>query len=167
MKTASPSPTDGPDGRHSNAADRAAATGTTPEALLTAHDIRPTANRITVVRALTQADRPLSLLELDARLVTIDRSNIFRTLTLLRDARLVHVLEDGADGVRYELCRRHDDGPGDDDLHVHFYCERCRRTFCLPELPLPAVPLPEGYLMTGINYMVKGICPNCRHRRPS
>ena len=167
MKTSSPSPTDGPDRRPADAADRtdAAAGAPTPDALLRSHGIRPTANRISIVRALSAADRPLSLLELEIGLVTIDRSGIFRTLTALRDARLVHVLEDGADGVRYELCRSHGDGR-DDDLHVHFHCERCRRTFCLPGIPLPSIDLPDGYVMTGLNYMVKGICPQCGRKQP-
>jgi Fur family ferric uptake transcriptional regulator len=99
--------------------------------------------------------------ELEDLVDTIDKSNIFRTLSLFRDQHLVHVLQDGADAVRYELCHSHEEDH-DDDLHAHFYCERCRQTFCLNDIPVPQVDLPKGYRMNTINYLIKGICPNCQ-----
>ena len=131
------------------------------EKLLASHDIKPTANRIVVVRTLAAAERPMSLSELEYKILSIDKSGIFRTLTLFREHHLVHVLEDGGDGVRYELCHSHDGHHEDDDQHVHFYCERCHRTFCLADTPIPAVALPQGYELLSINYMVKGVCPDC------
>ncbi len=131
--------------------------------LLNRHHIKPTANRIVVVKALASAGRPMSLSELEYEILTIDKSGIFRSLTLFRDLHLVHVIEDGGDGVRYELCLSHHEDE-DDDMHVHFYCERCHKTFCLEDLPIPAVPLPEGYEMTTANFVVKGICPQCRDK---
>jgi len=71
------------------------------------------------------------------------------------------VLEDGGDGVRYELCRSHHPDDVDDDLHPHFYCEQCQRTFCLDASEVPAIELPDGFTMTSVNYMVKGTCPQC------
>ena len=130
--------------------------------LLASHDIKPTANRLLVVRALDEAVRPLSLLELETQLETLDKSSIFRVLTLLRDSHLVHVIEEG-NGVRYELCQSHHHDT-DDDIHPHFHCERCRRTFCLSHTQVPHIDLPEGFVMTSVNYLVKGLCPDCaRH----
>ena len=48
------------------------------------HGIRPTANRMLVIQALEDAPHPLSLAELEDRLVTLDKSSIFRVLTLFR-----------------------------------------------------------------------------------
>lgn len=132
------------------------------ETLLASHHIKPTANRIVVAKTLAAAERPMSLSELEYKILSIDKSSVFRVLTLFREHHLVHVIEDGGDGVRYELCHSHDGHAEDDDQHVHFYCERCHRTFCLHDTPIPAVALPEGYRLTGINYMVKGLCPECR-----
>ena len=132
--------------------------------LLEAHGVKPTANRIVVVKALAAAERPMSLTELEYKILSIDKSGVFRALTLFREHHLVHVLEDGGDGVRYELCHSHDEHQEDDDQHVHFYCEHCHRTFCLPATPIPPVSLPDGYLMQSINYMVKGLCPECRKK---
>lgn len=132
------------------------------EVLLCQHGVKPTANRIVVAKALAEADRPMSLTELEYKILSIDKSGVFRALTLFREHGLVHVIEDGGDGVRYELCLSHDHHQHDDDQHAHFYCEQCHRTFCLTGTPIPSVPLPAGYQMTSINYMVKGICPDCR-----
>ena len=130
------------------------------EEFLEKHAIKPTANRIVVLKALDTAGRPMSLTELENKIMTIDKSGIFRTLTLFRDSHLVHVIEDVGDGVRYELCHsRHHDV--DDDLHVHFFCEQCQRTFCLDHLPVPSIALPIGFVMHSANYLVKGICPEC------
>lgn len=132
--------------------------------LMQHHGVKPTANRILIAEALSDAGRPMSLTELETALGTVDKSVISRTLALFREQRLVHVLEDGSDGVRYELCHSHAEGE-DDDAHVHFYCESCRKTFCLSDIPIPSVPLPQGYGEHSVNYMVKGLCPACRAGR--
>ena len=90
------------------------------------HGIKPTANRIVIARALASADRPMSMTELEESILTIDKSNIFRALTTFKEHHFVHVIEDGSDGVRYELCRSHS-RQNDEDVHVHFFCECCHR----------------------------------------
>lgn len=126
------------------------------------HDagVKPTANRILIARALDLAAGPMSLGELEDDLETIDRSNIFRALSLFRKHHIVHVIDDGTDRVKYELCRsrdKHDDS----DLHLHFHCEKCHTTTCLDQIPIPAVTLPDGYIPLSVNYVVKGLCPAC------
>ena len=98
--------------------------------------------------------------------MSIDKSGIFRALSLFKDNHLVHTIEDGGDGVRYELCHSHDEDV-DDELHLHFYCEQCQRTYCLDHIPVPKVEVPQGFVVNSANYMVKGICPTCamaKHR---
>ena len=135
------------------------------EELLREHGIRPTANRIVVAKELAAAERPMSLTELECKIVSIDKSGVFRTLTLFREHHMVHVIEDGGDGVRYELCHSHDGHEHDDDQHVHFFCENCHRTFCISDVPIPSVILPDGYKLTSINYMAKGLCRDCANKK--
>ena len=124
------------------------------------HNVKPTANRIVVVKALAESARPLTMRELEEKILSIDKSGIFRALSLFRDHHIVHVIDGEEGGVRYELCRStcHEQC---DDSHVHFYCEQCHRTFCLTDLALPTIDLPEGYRPTSANYIIHGICPNC------
>ena len=128
--------------------------------LLNAHGIKATANRIIVARALHSSLMPLSLVELEKLIATLDKSSIFRVLNLFRESHFVHIIEDGGGGVKYELC--HSIGSKDDeDAHAHFHCEVCGRTLCLDHVPIPMIPLPDGYEAHSVNYLVKGICPDC------
>ena len=127
---------------------------------LESHGVKITAMRLLVFKELEHARRPLSLRELEDRMPTAERSTIFRTLTLLLDHHLVHAIEDGSGSLRYEACDS-EDHDMHDDQHIHFYCERCHRTFCFREKKIPQVVLPEGFHMNAINFMVKGLCPNC------
>ena len=129
------------------------------ERTLNEHGIKPTANRLLVLKALADMHRPVTMAELEDKIDSIDKSGIFRTLTLFKENHLLHQIDDGCEGVRYELCHAH--GDTDDDRHVHFHCEVCHRTFCLEELPIPEVNYPAGFQVETVNYMAKGICPDC------
>ena len=133
------------------------------ERLLEQHGIKLTANRILIAKIMSSLDYPVSMRELETMLLTMDKSSIFRTLSHFKSHHLVHQLEDGNDIVRYELCHSHSEEE-DEDIHVHFYCEHCHRTFCLNEISVPQVNLPVGYRQTAVNYMIKGICPDCSQR---
>lgn len=130
------------------------------EELLKKHGVKVTANRLMIAKALADANMPLSMTELESRLETIDKSNIFRTLQTFKDAHLVHVLEDTGGGTLYELC--HSSGHEDDDLHVHFYCETCHKTFCLEDTPVPTVSIPGGYTVESASMLLRGVCPGCK-----
>ena len=129
--------------------------------LLEEHGIKPTANRIVVAKALASSMNPQSLAELERKIVTIDKSNVFRALTLFKEHHLVHTIEGGSDGTKYELCHSHSH-EHDDDQHPHFFCEVCQQTYCLEGMEMPALELPEGFEAHTANYIIKGVCPHCR-----
>ena len=131
--------------------------------LLEEHGIKPTANRIVVARALASSMLPQSLAELERRISTIDKSNVFRALTHFREHHLVHAIEGSSDGTKYELCHSHSHDH-DDDQHPHFFCEICQQTYCLEGMELPEVMLPPGFELHAVNYMIKGICPHCQKK---
>lgn len=122
--------------------------------------IKPTAVRILVLRTLMESSYALSLSELEEQLVTVDKSTIFRTLNLFLAHHLVHEMEDGSGSSKYEVCEN-EDSCSIEDMHVHFYCERCHRTFCFKNIQIPLISLPENFRMQSVNYMIKGICDNC------
>ncbi len=131
------------------------------EELLLRHDIRPTAVRMLVLQAMERFDDTFSLADLEVATETVDKSSIFRTLTLFAAHHLLHTVEDGSGTTKYCLCRNdHDCKP--DELHCHFHCERCGRTYCLEQTHIPAIDCPEGFEVHQINYLVKGLCPDCR-----
>lgn len=130
------------------------------ETILTAKGIKPTSNRILVLRELSGATRPMSLADLETALDTLDKTSIFRVLELFAENDIVHVIEDGSRSLKYELCHgdiRHSIS----DQHVHFYCERCMQTFCLEDISVPQIAIPAGFVPHSVNYMLKGFCPKC------
>ena len=134
-----------------------------PEALMSAHGIRPTANRILILKTLLQAGRPLSLTEIETALESVDKSIISRTLTAFRRHHLLHAVSDGS-SIRYEVCHC-TEAEEDTDRHVHFHCERCGRTYCLEDLPVPPVSCPDGFRVESAEYVLHGICPACTGKR--
>lgn len=134
-----------------------------PEAILEKGGIRPTANRILVIRELLSTHNPLSMTDLEDRLETLEKSSIFRVLTLLLEHGLVHAIEDGRGIVKYEICHGHGHCTIN-DMHPHFYCENCLKVFCLEEIPLPEIALPDGFEVKSVNYMLKGLCPECSRK---
>ena len=132
--------------------------------LLEQSGIKPTANRILVLQAIADSGRPLSLADLEAGLLSLEKSSIFRVLTLLLDRGVLHTVEDGRGIERYELCV----GGGTcsvKDMHAHFYCESCHLVFCFESCHIPVIDLPEDFAVRSVNYILKGICPNCRSKQ--
>ena len=125
--------------------------------------IRPTANRILVMKTLMGEQNPQSLSNLERKMVSMDKSSIFRTLTLFLEHDVVHAFEDGRGVLCYELCEEkgacdHHDG------HIHFYCESCQRSFCMEDIHIPSFELPEGFYPHSISFVIKGECPDCRKK---
>ncbi len=131
------------------------------EDILTRKEVKPTSNRILVMRELIKASHPVSLADLEISLgFSMDKASIFRVLELFSEKDIIHVIEDGSRSLKYELCHsgtHHTIA----DQHVHFYCERCKETYCFENVSVPLVNIPEGFSPHAINYMIKGICPKC------
>ncbi len=125
--------------------------------------VRVTSIRILVMEALTAASRPMSLSDLETVLDTVDKSSIFRSLEAFEKHHAVHSIDDGTGSVKYEVCEGEDECTVS-DMHAHFYCEKCHKTYCLKEISAPVVDLPEGFEMNSVNYIVKGTCRECGRR---
>lgn len=125
--------------------------------------IRPTASRLLIYEALSKEKDTFSLRSLEEKLESIDKSVIFRTLTLFREHRLIHSVDDGSGSLKYCLCHNHGHCRSE-ERHCHFYCESCGKTYCLNKDLIPHVPLPEGFMAREVNYILKGTCAECTAR---
>lgn len=122
--------------------------------------VRPTAMRLLIYRMLERANNPLSSLDLEIALETVDRSTISRTLATFLENNLIHAIDDGSGSVKYEVCRSPHHHHSINDLHVHFHCTYCDKTFCLP-MNVPMVELPGGFVADSVNYVISGKCDKC------
>ena len=70
---------------------------------LVLRDIRPTAIRVLVLRTLLEMKQAMSVSDLEAQLDTVDKSTIFRTLTLFLSHHLIHGVDDGSGTLKYAI----------------------------------------------------------------
>jgi Fur family ferric uptake transcriptional regulator len=130
------------------------------ETKLKKRHIKPTAMRDLVLKVLTDQKSAISLSELEQKFEKADRVTLFRTLKTFEANRLIHSIDDGSGSVKYALCLDSCQcNPS--DLHVHFKCEKCKKTYCLNDVPVPEVNLPVGFILNNINMVVKGVCSYC------
>lgn len=130
---------------------------------LALREIKPTAIRLLILRTMMQHKEAFSLLDLENDLDTVDKSTIYRTITLFLTHHLIHAIDDGSGSLKYAVCSN-DCNCEVDDLHTHFYCEKCHRTFCLKSIHIPMVTLPQGFTVNSVNYVLKGLCADCAGR---
>lgn len=133
------------------------------EEILMREGVTPTPVRKLVYKTLQTSKAPLSLSDIEIALKSVDKSTISRTLQIFREHHLIHYFNDGSGSAKYELCRSHSHDE-DDDMHVHFRCEKCGETECLPSIKVPTVDLPVGYEVHETNYIITGICSRCATR---
>jgi len=131
------------------------------ENILTDRGIKPTANRILVMKELMKVSNPVNLADLEFLLeFSMDKASIFRVLELFAKKDVVHVIEDGSRSLKYELCHS-ENKHSIADQHAHFYCEHCKETYCIEAASVPMIDIPNDFIPHSINYVIKGICPKC------
>jgi len=127
--------------------------------------LRLTRSRLTILRAVSEADGPFTAAELCESASSIDagigRASVFRVLQLLRDRGFVERLH-SEDAEHYTLCmeRRH---------HHHATCTMCGRTEPLvlgddAERALRKAAERIGYKLLEHVLEARGICADCRSK---
>ncbi len=135
----------------------------TDEETLNKAGIRVTAVRLLIWRKIRhELDGVFSLYDLENALPTVDRSTLFRTLTLFSDSHLLHSVDDGSGSQKYCVC--HHDDTRHCSGHIHLSCRICHNTYCLTGISIPQVPIPEGFQVEETEYIVKGVCSHCQAR---
>lgn len=123
--------------------------------------IKPTAMRELVLKVLLTKQKAVSLMEIEQQFDQVDRSSIFRTLKTFQQNCIIHKIDDGTGAMKFALCSENCScilG----DLHAHFYCIRCGQTTCLKDHLIEKPTLPENFLFESANFVIKGICADCR-----
>lgn len=123
-------------------------------------EVRPTAMRLLVLETLQKRTAAMSLQDLEDAFEKADRITLYRTLKTFQEKGLIHSIEDGTGATKYALCQEGCQC-APEDKHVHFYCNSCQDTFCLPDFRIPQVPLPENFSAEETRLLVKGTCASC------
>jgi Fur family ferric uptake transcriptional regulator len=123
--------------------------------------LRVTPVRREVLAALTRVGYPLAQAELAALrgLKSFDRVTLYRTLSRLKEAGLVHAVQ-GMDGA-WRFCAHPVLDAGCPGNHPHFLCLGCGRMRCLTGQKLPHVRVPPDVEVQGKQLVVYGLCSGC------
>jgi len=117
--------------------------------------------RLLVLDYLLNQTSAISLNNLETYFLRSDRITLYRTLKTFEEKGLVHRIEDGSGSVKYALCPEDCSTEEHHDLHVHFFCNQCQETFCLPKSTIPEIILPEKFKTLQVNLIAKGTCAKC------
>ncbi|MDR0349005.1 MAG: transcriptional repressor [Tannerella sp.] len=128
--------------------------------LLEERDIKPTSIRILIIKAMLDFNRAFNLSDLEIALDTVDKSTISRTIHLFHKHQLIHSFDDGSGSVKYSVCSR-DCHCNMEDLHAHFFCNYCKKAFCLENISIPEFELSPIMQVESVNLVIKGYCGRC------
>ena len=131
------------------------------DTILNNRNIKPTSMRELVLKVLSEQKAAISLTDLEQAFEKADRITLYRTLKTFEANKLIHRIDDGSGAIKYALCLE-DCQCELDDLHVHFYCVKCKQTYCLNEIKIPEIKLPTNFELESVNMIVKGVCSNCK-----
>lgn len=133
--------------------------------LLAPHDLRYTAGRRALVKALRESEGPITLPELLAQASDLPQSSAYRNLALLEEAGVVRRLVHGGDHAHYELAETLT------EHHHHLICNECGSVQDVTLEPALEQTLDEsfgriadaaGFQATSHIIDVYGVCADCR-----
>ncbi len=130
--------------------------------LLTQSKLRITQNREEVLALLLESDVAVSNQVIESSLGHIDRITLYRTLKTFEDKGIIHKIIDSSQRSKYALCAENCTDHAHDDSHLHFECTQCGDITCHMDVKIPELHLPEGYTVSEINVIAKGLCSSCQ-----
>ena len=92
--------------------------------------------------------------------IVVLRETLFRTLTLFLKHKILHDVDNGSGSRIYCRC----ECASTYMSHVHFTCTSCGQTFCIKDIDISVIPHPKGFIVNEMNFVMKGLCPQCSKR---
>lgn len=126
---------------------------------LTSHGIKPTLQRIAIMRYILE-HRVHPTIEdvyngLVANFPTLSRTTVYNTLRMFSEHSAAQMITIDEHRVCYD---------GDTHPHPHFICRKCGQVFDMMNLPMPLRPTKQeanGFQIDEVQLYYKGLCPNC------
>lgn len=124
--------------------------------------LRYTRQRGEVLHLFREHDTALTQNELEKKLPEqFDRITLYRILRSFEASGLLHKVLDDSGTTRFALCGTTCSEHEHHDEHVHFRCTNCAKTLCLPQVAIPSIHLPQGFISSEAKLLIDGLCPNC------
>jgi Fur family ferric uptake transcriptional regulator len=129
-----------------------------PVELLNHYNLKRTSCREGIINVIMTANNALSENEIREKLEgNYDRTTFYRSFKTLEEHRIIRKIVVDNQLVKYEL----DNSVTSKREHAHFYCNSCKKVQCMDSVIIPDTKLPEGYELTEIELILKGLCSTC------
>jgi Fur family ferric uptake transcriptional regulator len=122
-----------------------------------------TESRKKILELFLDSDGALAHADIEKNTDTsFDRVTVYRTLQTFVDKGIIHQIPTTDNSVLYALCKHNCEQGHHHDNHVHFICNVCDKTFCLDDVTVPDVKLPNGFTPAQAAMVVTGVCLDCK-----
>src|SRR6204780_3528690 len=131
------------------------------EAMLERHHLKKTGPRLKVLSMLSAKNVATSQPDLESVMDDIDRVTLYRILNAFEEKGIIHKVFDLNGTANYAMCSSDCEENHHHDEHLHFNCTLCNNVYCLDDLNLPAIKLPNGFKSESFTLYATGLCPKC------
>ncbi len=130
--------------------------------ILKRNQLSVTESRIKILDLFHHTNRALAHADIEKRTaLQFDRVTIYRTLQTFVEKGIIHTIPTEDNAVLYALCKDDCSEGHHNDNHIHFICDTCDTTYCLENVTVPQVSLPQGFVANKTNIIVSGKCAAC------
>ncbi|WP_104384062.1 Fur family transcriptional regulator [Sphingobacterium sp. HMA12] len=131
--------------------------------ILKRNSLKVTQPRLRVLEIISTKDSAISQPELEKLLgKDIDRVTLYRVLASFEEKGIIHKIFDLHGTATYAMCSTNCSEHDHHDQHVHFICRICNSVYCLDEITLPKVAIPDGFSLEAIAVNALGVCNHCK-----
>lgn len=134
--------------------------------LLEKHNLKKTAPRNSVLEILSKREVATSQPDLEHIIgKDVDRVTLYRILKTFEEKGIIHKIIDINGTANYAFCHGECSEHHHQDEHIHFNCTECLGVYCINDVSIPAIQLPEGFKANAISMVVSGVCARCQHEK--
>ena len=131
------------------------------EETLAQKGIRITPMRQLLLEYFQTGGGAVGLKQLEEAFPKADRITMYRTLKTFEEKGLIHQIETSGSELKYAICNEKCAESQHYDRHPHFHCEQCGQIYCLEDVFIPQVNLPEGFRWSSVSMTFQGKCKSC------
>lgn len=136
--------------------------------LLEKHNLKKTAPRFSVLEVLSSRQVATSQPDLEEIIgKSIDRVTLYRILKTFEEKGIIHKIIDLNGTANYAFCHSSCSEHHHHDEHLHFNCTVCHSVYCLDDMKIPDLKLPDGFIASSISIIATGVCNKCRQAEES
>ncbi len=129
--------------------------------ILKNHKLRLTRVRLKILNIFLDSSKALTHEDIESHFDQLDRITLYRTLKTFEESGLIHKIPSSDNTPLYAICAEDCNHNRHMDNHGHFHCLKCGKTYCMEEVKIPAIDLPDGYEASNQHLVMEGNCADC------